>query len=129
MKKHPINYIGLMNRSVKKLPHELDQHLPLRKYFSELVGYQSPNKKHEHVSFTEQVLRYYTRLYEIPLMPLLFWYDKVHIARKSYYLEVIFDPNGYLDEVTQLRHKTVSFVEDSFGTTTRRGIRNRPTKF
>ena len=118
-----------MNRSVKKLPHELDQHLPLRKYFSELVGYQSPNKKHEHVSFTEQVLRYYTRLYEIPLMPLLFWYDKVHIARKSYYLEVIFDPNGYLDEVTQLRHKTVSFVEDSFGTTTRRGIRNRPTKF
>lgn len=62
-------------------------------------------------------------------MPLLFWYDKVHIARKSYYLDVIFDPNGYLDEITQLRHKTVSFVEDSFGTTTRRGIRNRPSKF
>lgn len=97
MKKHPINYIGIMNRSVKKLPHEIDQHLPLRRYFSELVGYQSPNKKHEHVSFTEQVLRYFTNLYEIPLMPLMFWYDKVHIARKSYYLDVIFDPNGYLD--------------------------------
>ena len=27
-------------------------------------------------------------------MPLLFWYDKVHVARKSYYLDVIFNPKG-----------------------------------
>jgi hypothetical protein len=32
-------------------------------------------------------------------------------SRKSYYLDVMFDLNGYLDEITQLRHKTMSFFD------------------
>lgn len=62
-------------------------------------------------------------------MPLLFWYDKVHVARRSYYLEIIFNSEGFLDEVTKNYIKTVSFVEDSFGCFTRKNIRHRPSKF
>jgi len=48
MKQHPINYIGFMNRSVRNLPHELDQHLELRRYLSEKVGYKPNKVKHDH---------------------------------------------------------------------------------
>jgi hypothetical protein len=59
-------------------------------------------------------------------MPLLFWYDKVHIARKSYYIEVIFNKKGFYNEITKSYQKTLSFVEDSYGTATRKAIRARP---
>jgi hypothetical protein len=59
-------------------------------------------------------------------MPLLFWYDKVHIARKSYYLDTIFNPKGFQDEIKNIWMKTVSFVEDSYGTVARKAIRKHP---
>lgn len=62
-------------------------------------------------------------------MPLLFWYDKVHVARKSYYLDVIFSPQGLYNEHSKTYIKTVSFVEDSFGTVMRKSIRRNPEKF
>lgn len=65
----------------------------------------------------------------MPLIPLIFWYDKVHIARKSFYLEVIFNEKGFYDEIKKTYLKTVSFVEDSFGTSTMKNIRNKPQKF
>lgn len=48
MKKHPINYIGIMNKSVFKLPHELDQHMLLRKYLCDKIGYYPTKIKHDH---------------------------------------------------------------------------------
>ncbi len=62
-------------------------------------------------------------------MPLIFWYDKVHIAKRDYYLDVIFNEKGFYDEVKKTRLKTVSFVEDSFGCSYRRSIQSRPAKF
>jgi effector-binding domain-containing protein len=59
-------------------------------------------------------------------MPLIFWYDKIHVAKKSYYLELIFNKKGYYDELKKSYQKTVSFVEDSYGTATMKAIRNRP---
>jgi hypothetical protein len=86
-----------MNKSVFKLAHELDQHMPLRKYFCEKIGYHPTVVKHNHEEFKGKVLDYYQLHYGAPLMPLLFWYDKVHVARKSYYLETIFHPIGFFD--------------------------------
>jgi len=40
MKKHPINYIGFVNKSVETAPVELHQNLKLRAYFNQLTGYQ-----------------------------------------------------------------------------------------
>jgi hypothetical protein len=59
MKKHPINYIGMMNKSVKKLPFELDQHLGMRKYFCDKVGYFPTKVRHDHEEFTRAVEQYY----------------------------------------------------------------------
>jgi hypothetical protein len=97
MKTHPINYIGLMNKSVAKLPYEFDQHKGLRKYFCDKVDYHPTDVRHDHADFTRKMQEYYLKLYGFPLMPLMFWYDKVHVARKSYYLDVIFNPHGFLD--------------------------------
>ena len=62
-------------------------------------------------------------------MPLVFWYDKVHIARKSYYLDMIFSPKGVMDLTTGHRNRTQSFVEDSFGTIMQRNIEAHPKMF
>jgi hypothetical protein len=129
MKNHPLNYIGFMNKSVSKLPFTLDQDPNLRKYFSALINYQTTTPKHDHESFVTQVVDYYKHLYGIPLIPLIFWYDKVHIARRSFYLEVIFNKKGFYDEIKKTYFKTISFVEDSFGTSVMKNIRNRPSKF
>ena len=51
----------------------------------------------------------------LPLMPLYFWYDKVHIASRKYYLETVFVEDGYYDETLKKWLKTVNFVEDTFG--------------
>jgi len=51
MRKHPINYIGFMNKSVNKLPHTLDENMNLRKYFVELTKYKPEVGKHNHQSF------------------------------------------------------------------------------
>lgn len=128
MKTHPINYIGFFNKSVRTIPHELDQNLILRKYIADKIGYQPDKVKHDHEVFIKQVIDYYEQTYKLPLMPLLFWYDKVHIARRSYYLDVIFHPHGFYDEVKKSWQKTVSFVEDSYGTVTKKNIRKRPEK-
>lgn len=61
-------------------------------------------------------------------MPLIFWYDKVHIAKRKYYLDVIFD-KGFYDENKQVYQKTISFVEDSFGCFMRKAIRRKPQRF
>jgi hypothetical protein len=52
----------------------------------------------------------------------------VHIAKKSYYLDVIFNPKGFHDQIKNIWMKTVSFVEDSFGTVARKTIRKYPEK-
>jgi len=59
-------------------------------------------------------------------MPLIFWYDKVHIAKRSYYLDVIFNKKGFYDEKKNIYLKTTSFVEDSFGSFMRKAIRRNP---
>ncbi len=69
----------------------------VRKYFCEKVSYFPTVVRHDHEQFARKVLEHYKGLYGIPLMPLLFWYDKVHIARKSYYLNVVFHPYGFYD--------------------------------
>lgn len=101
----------------------------MRKFFCEKIGYHPTKIKHDHEEFTQAVKEYYESLYGLPLMPLLFWYDKVHVARRSYYLDVIFNPHGFLDEISQAYIKTATFVEDSFGCFTRKSIRHRPPKF
>lgn len=51
----------------------------------------------------------------MPLMPLNFWYDKLHIASRKYYLEVVFNEKGNYDPNRGKNMKTVTFVEDTFG--------------
>ena len=97
MKQHPINYIGFMNKSVNKLPHTWDENMNLRTYFVELVKYKPEVGKHNHKEFIQRVLGYYRDLYQLPLMPLIFWYDKVHIAKREYYMQVIFNEQGFYD--------------------------------
>ena len=49
------------------------------------------------------------------LLPLNFWYDKVHIASRKFYLDVVFNPKGNYDPNRGKNMKTVTFVEDTFG--------------
>lgn len=42
-------------------------------------------------------------------MPLNFWYDKVHIASRKYYLDVIFHEEGHYDPNRGKKMKTLSF--------------------
>lgn len=49
----------MMNKSVVKLSHELDQHMGLRKYFCEKIGYHPTNVRHDHDEFTRRVEDYY----------------------------------------------------------------------
>ena len=129
MKDTPINYIGFMNKSVEKLPHCLDQHMGLRTYFSNKVNYHPAPHHHQHEEFRKCLRKHYASIYPIPLIPLLFWYDKVHIAKREYYLEVVFSKKGILEVATGTHHKTQSFVEDSFGTIMERNIQQQPSLF
>jgi hypothetical protein len=84
-----------MNKSVIKMPHTLDEDMNLRKFFREKIKYEPQGCRHNHQAFVDTMLEYYQNKFGIALMPLIFWYDKVHVARKQYYLDVIFNRHGF----------------------------------
>jgi hypothetical protein len=96
MKQHPINYIGFNNKSVLTNPIFLYQTISIRKYFNSFI-IPGPVENQTQESYTKDLVNYYDQKYGLPLLPLDFWYDKIHIARKSYYLEVIFHRKGFFN--------------------------------
>ena len=55
-------------------------------------------------------------------MPLLFWYDKPHICRTSYYKDYVFG-GKHLILKTRKRISVKNFIEDSFGQVVKENIK------
>ena len=63
-----------------------------------------------------------SNLYGLPIMPLLFWYDKPHICRTSYYKEYVFG-SKHLILKTNKEISVKNFIEDSFGQVVKKNIK------
>ena len=119
MQQYPkeINYITFMNKTYFNMIPRMCTNLKIRDHFLAMLG-KDP-KKYNFITdvdgFTEELLSLYQKRFGMNLLPMNFWYDKVHIARKDYYLNVIFDKKGNYDPHLGKLQKTVSFVEDTFG--------------
>ena len=78
--------------------------------------------------FEEKLVTLFEGKFGMKMLPMNFWYDKVHIARRDYYLEVIFNKWGNYDPHLGKNQKTVSFVEDTFGHCMKWSIEEDPKK-
>lgn len=63
-----------------------------------------------------------SKLCDLPIMPLLFWYDKPHICRTSYYKEYVFGIKHLIIK-TNKRISVKNFIEDSFGQVLKENIK------
>ena len=64
-----------------------------------------------------------SNLCSLPLMPLLFWYDKPHVCRTSYYKDYVFG-NKHLIIGTNKYLCVKNFIEDSFGQVVKENIKS-----
>ena len=96
-----INYIGFMSKSVQKLYQNLSR---MGKFWSDLQPLIAPKS----TITEEKILNYYYKKYGLNLMPLNFWYDRIHIVRTEYYKNYVFNEK-------ESGVKVKNFIEDSFG--------------
>ena len=65
-------------------------------------------------SITNVILDYHKIKYGLPLMFLVFWYDKTHICRTEFYKKFIFE-NVHTNYKTGKSMRVTNFIEDSVG--------------
>ena len=70
------------------------------------------------------VVKYYQQKYGLKLIPLLFWYDRTHIANVDYYNNFVFGKKHQIPN-SNYKIKVNNFIEDSFGTFVRQDISAR----
>ncbi len=93
-----------MSSSVKRLYKNLGS---TKKFWVDLqkeVKEYDPNEKISE----QKIIDYYDNKYGLKLMPLYFWYDRIHIARVDYYKNYVYnkDKSGVTVK---------NFIEDTFG--------------
>ena len=74
----------------------------------------SLNKEQSKTLITNIILDYHKIKYGIPLMFLVFWYDKTHICRTEFYKKFIFD-NIHTNYQSGKSMRVTDFIEDSVG--------------
>ena len=84
------------------------------------------------VNYEAKLISRYNTFYEeykkksdlcgLSIIPLLFWYDKPHICRTSYYKDYVFG-NKHLILKTRKRISVKNFIEDSFGQVVKENIK------
>ena len=74
----------------------------------------SLNKDSSKMSITNLILDYHKIKFGLPLMFLVFWYDKTHICRTEFYKKFIFD-NIHTNYKTGQSMRVTDFIEDSVG--------------
>ena len=116
-----------MNKSYKTIPHKLLLQKNMHDHLNELVYKKPTDKVIDTNKFILDILKQNKEKFNLTLMPLYFWYDKVHIASRQYYLDVIFRENGYYDKILGKHLKTKNFVEDTFGHYMKRKIEADPS--
>jgi hypothetical protein len=62
--------------------------------------------------------------YKLPLLPLVFWYDKPHIGRTDYYKNYVFGIE-HVDYSSGKSSFVTNFIEDSFGQIQRNNIKRQ----
>lgn len=136
-----IKYVGLMSTSdqnyvQKELSHsmyrnfyqdletEINVYIKRNRAAAEEILFNFPSKskkikfeddKTSNKSFvTDVILRYTMFRYGVPLMPLMFFYDKIHICNTDYYLNYVFN-NYHIDYTKGDSFAVKNFVEDTLG--------------
>jgi hypothetical protein len=64
-----------------------------------------------------------SNLCDLPIIPLLFWYDKPHICRTSYYKEYVFGTKHLIIK-TNKKISVKNFIEDSFGQVLKENVKS-----
>lgn len=101
----------------------------MKKYLVKLIGKEEDYNVNIHMKeFETDIVDYFKAKFGLPLVPLNFWYDKVHIASRKYYLEVIFHEEGHFDPNRGKNMKTISFPEDTFAHCMKFTINKSPEK-
>jgi hypothetical protein len=100
-----INYVGFMSSSVQRQCSALTQ---LGTMWTDLGRRILPGSAATMPLSKESILCHYETAYGLPLLPLHFWYDRIHIARTQYYKDYVFNPAASGVFVK-------NFVEDTFG--------------
>lgn len=101
----------------------------VKKWMVKMLGKQEEyNVNIRMKEFEKDVLEYFRGKFGLPLMPLNFWYDKVHIASRKFYLDIVFHNEGHYDPNRGKNMKTISFPEDTFGHCMKYTISHQPEK-
>ena len=129
-----INYIGFMASSEYTCEDQLrsqckifyEDLLTESKHYFKRHGYDKYHRlKLTHSSYAASTLLITSiAKYELPLLPLAFWYDKPHIARTSYYTQFVFGKE-HIDYSTGKSSFVTNFIEDSFGQIQKNNIRRQ----
>ena len=83
--------------------------------------FQNDNTKDKNY-VTQSILNYTTHKYNLPLMPIILWYDKIHICKTLFYKTFVFE-TIHIDygsnNINTGKHKQIkrvkSFIEDTLG--------------
>lgn len=95
MRKYPndIRYISFMNKSYANVVPKLISDKPMKEFILKMLGWNPDYNVIVNIEeLTEGMCNHFKSKFGLPLIPLTFWYDKIHIASRQYYLDVIFNP-------------------------------------
>lgn len=127
--KDNINYVTFMHKSYRTIIPRIISVVEVKKFIVKLIGKQEGyNVCLQMKDFENDIVEYFRGKFGLPLVPLNFWYDKVHIASRRFYLDVIFNEEGHFDPNRGKNMKTISFPEDTFGHCMKYCINEKPEK-
>lgn len=88
-----INYISFMNKSYANIVPKLVKEKKIKEFLLDMLGWDPKYNVIANIGeLTTAIINHFKEQFGLPLMPLYFWYDKIHIASRRYYLDVIFNP-------------------------------------
>jgi hypothetical protein len=113
-----INYVGFISNSVSSIDCELRQ--SFKKFWNDLENEIDTTKLNG-----ETIIKYFKDKYELSLVPLTFWYDRIHIANVSYYKTIFNKKFKLVGQNNEVIHETKikNYIEDTFGNFQRNDIK------
>ena len=115
--------IFLRNINFKDIIHMMTRHHDIN--YINFISLQTINYETKLISRYNTFYEEYKKesdLCGLSIMPLLFWYDKPHICRTSYYKDYVFG-GKHLILKTRKRINVKNFIEDSFGQVVKENIK------
>lgn len=86
-----VNYVALMHKNYTTLIEQAMVNPKFKNFIYEMIGESKELNYQTYKSKVHQeLLNFFRKKFGADLIPLNFWYDKVHIADRFYYLNVVF---------------------------------------